>query len=1263
MTATLFGPENVIDTNEASDILIVMADLDGDGDLDQVGGDDGVFWYENNGFGQFGFEQEIADAVVGFNVRDIDVGDIDGDGDLDVVASSISNSRVQWWANDGSGGFGTSQVITDQSSVGASVALADFDDDGDLDVIADGDGVDRYRNDGFGGFSTAGNFVFATSYLDVADFNGDAVMDVLAADATDDSITLLTGTTSGIVLINDPGNLIAADLDGDGDQDIVATSQADGELLWYENTSPTGNLLAGIPLITTIDSSLPGAFDVQAGDLDGDGDLDLLAAGSSGDTVAWYENDGATAPSFTRHTLTTSAQGVENVAIADIDGDGNLDVSYVSAGDNRRVWRRNLEPTVVNDTADTDDGDILNGTTTLREAIGRANQVRGVNLITFSSLFDSPQTILLDSQLPTITDDLTITGPGAELLTLDAGDGDDNTFATGDGFRIFRINDGEFGEIEVTLSSMRLTGGDTANGATGMTGYDGLRNGPGGPGGRGGDGVDGGVIWSTENLTIVDAILSGNATGDGGRGGTGGNAGPTAFTFDAGPGGPGGDGGNGAAIWSNASLTVLNSTISGNRAGAGGAGGFGGNGSLASESADGDGGSGGTGGFGGAIFSTGVVTITESVIDDNRAGNGGGGTPAGVFGNRGGSGGSGGKGGGLFLDGPPASVVRTTIENNRSGVGSSGSTGTRNGNGGNGGTGGGIHSNVSLTIRDSLIADNQTGRGNRPGNGIPILSESGGDGGNGGGIYATASLAIINSTISGNLTGSGGSGGFSAAGDGGDGAGIFASDDLSVEVSTITDNRTRAGGSRTNGANGSGGAGGGILVSNANATRILEIHNSIIAENTAEGNAPDLIFASGGPLDFRYNLVGDREGSTLIESQTPDANGNLIGDSGGLGSINPGLDSLADNGGPTRTHALLPVSPAINSGDPSFDPNAFSPLLITDQRGDGFDRVESGRVDRGSFETLESPPVLNSFTRYLPLTSVTSADTLIFRATFDEEVSNVDENDFAVGGDSSSIITGVAAVQGTGEVIYEITVSGGDLGDFNGLVGLDLSPTQDITDLFGKALPSTEPAVDETYLVDNVAPQVEGVTINDGSNSRSQVTSVSVVFDQEVDHTLLQTAFALTNIDNDTPVGSIAIAATDSGGKTTAVLTFSGSSTFDRLGTGVLGDSLADGNYRLDIAAAQIVRSDTSTAMAADYIFGGQTAGQPNNDNFFRHYGDANGDGFTNFTDFASGFLPAFATSQGDAGFRADLDNNGDGSDNFTDFAEGFLPNFATGRQ
>ena len=194
-------------------------------------------------------------------------------------------------------------------------------------------------------------------------------------------------------------------------------------------------------------------------------------------------------------------------------------------------------------------------------------------------------------------------------------------------------------------------------------------------------------------------------------------------------------------------------------------------------------------------------------------------------------------------------------------------------------------------------------------------------------------------------------------------------------------------------------------------------------------------------------------------------------------------------------------------------------------------------------------------------------------------------------------------------------------------------------------------------------PQVESVTIGDGIDpTRSKVTSVTVQFDSEVDHTALDTAFSVTNTTNSIAVGTVNVSASNSGGKTTAVLTFTGASTIAPV-NGTLGTTLADGNYRLDIAAGQVRLATNNVAtMPVDYAFGGQTAGEANNDDFFRWYGDSNGDGNTDFIDFAGGFLPAFGIGVGSAGYDESLDFDGDGNVDFLDFSNGFLPNFGTGR-
>ena len=113
-------------------------------------------------------------------------------------------------------------------------------------------------------------------------------------------------------------------------------------------------------------------------------------------------------------------------------------------------------------------------------------------------------------------------------------------------------------------------------------------------------------------------------------------------------------------------------------------------------------------------------------------------------------------------------------------------------------------------------------------------------------------------------------------------------------------------------------------------------------------------------------------------------------------------------------------------------------------------------------------PVFSSITRSNPATSPTAADTLVFLATFNEAVSSVDSSDFDVSG-TTATVSAVSPVSGSA---YQVTVAGGDLPTLNGTVGLDLAGGQNITDLAGNPLPASEPATDETYVMDNVGAPV-----------------------------------------------------------------------------------------------------------------------------------------------------------------------------------------------
>ncbi len=124
----------------------------------------------------------------------------------------------------------------------------------------------------------------------------------------------------------------AADVDGDGDMDALAATNGN-EIEWYENDG-NGNFTTHTVAAT---SSEP--YSIATADVDGDGDLDVLSALALDDTIAWYENDGN--ESFTAHTISTSTLGAYFVDAEDIDGDGDMDVVAAAFDGDQVLWYEN----------------------------------------------------------------------------------------------------------------------------------------------------------------------------------------------------------------------------------------------------------------------------------------------------------------------------------------------------------------------------------------------------------------------------------------------------------------------------------------------------------------------------------------------------------------------------------------------------------------------------------------------------------------------------------------------------------------------------------------------------------------------------------------------------------------------------------------------------------------------------------------------------------------------------------------------------------
>ncbi len=234
---------------------------------------------------------------------DVELADIDRDGDLDIVVASFDDDEVSWYETlNGSGEFGEPILVTRDADGAIAVATGDFDGDGDLDLVS-------------------------SSYLDgriawYENTNGDGRFG--------DPKLIAKGEEGKLGFVPDENHdfsasLAAADVDGDGDVDVLSGSFRDYIFTWYENDGGE---------FSEHHSTQGEATAIRVADLDGDGDLDVL--GSSVFAVAWYENGGAGLFSA-EHILSTEL----GTAVGDMDGDGDLDVAYDTLDDGY-VWRENL---------------------------------------------------------------------------------------------------------------------------------------------------------------------------------------------------------------------------------------------------------------------------------------------------------------------------------------------------------------------------------------------------------------------------------------------------------------------------------------------------------------------------------------------------------------------------------------------------------------------------------------------------------------------------------------------------------------------------------------------------------------------------------------------------------------------------------------------------------------------------------------------------------------------------------------------------------
>ena len=232
---------------------ITATGMDGDNDIDVLGAaalTDEIAWFENDGLSPVGWTKHLIDDNFD-GARSVKAVDIDGDGLKDVVGAALLANAVTWWHNNGDTTWSEYPIDT-AFGMSHMVYSFDIDADGDSDVVAaayTSNAIAWWRNDGG--------------------------MPVQWTKQTID------GSFLGAL------GVYVKDLDNDGRLDVMGTADFIDDVAWWSNDG-------SMPIYWTkqiIHGTCDGAWPVYAEDIDGDGDNDVLAAATNSNTIYWYEND------------------------------------------------------------------------------------------------------------------------------------------------------------------------------------------------------------------------------------------------------------------------------------------------------------------------------------------------------------------------------------------------------------------------------------------------------------------------------------------------------------------------------------------------------------------------------------------------------------------------------------------------------------------------------------------------------------------------------------------------------------------------------------------------------------------------------------------------------------------------------------------------------------------------------------------------------------------------------------------------------------